>query len=240
MTNDTPRRILAVGAHPDDVELACAGTLARCMERGDAAAMIVLCNGDSASHTLDAEALAAVRSRELKEAAQVLGVELLIELGLRDFGVWPQREIFEKLTDAIRQVRPDVVITHCDADYGGDHNNTMSLVLDASLAASVDGVKTAHPPIPKIPYLYLMEPFGGFGFQPEIYVDVTATFPRKVQMLECHRSQREWMSRYGGLDLRDYVETLAKFRGYQAGVKYAEGFKTHHSFGRMPPGGILP
>jgi LmbE family N-acetylglucosaminyl deacetylase len=240
MTTYSPHRSLAVGAHPDDIELACAGTLARCLERGDSAALIVMCNGNSASTTLGAEELAAVRSRELKEAAQVLGVELLIELGLPDFGVWPDREILGKLTDAIHRARPDVVLTHYPADYGGDHNNTMGLVLDASLAASVDGVKTAHLPIPKIPYLYLMEPFGGYGFQPEIYVDVTATFPLKVRMLECHRSQREWMSRYGGLDMRDYVETLAKFRGYQAGVKYAEGFVPHHSFGRMPPCSILP
>jgi N-acetylglucosamine malate deacetylase 1 len=240
MTSDSPLRILAVGAHPDDVEIACAGTLARCLQRGDSVSMIVMCNGNSASTSLGPEELAAVRSRELKDAAKVLGVESLIELGLPDFGVWLQCEILMKLTDAIRQLRPDAVITHFDADYGSDHNHTLKLVQDATLAASVPGVKTEHAAIPKIPYLYMMEPMGGYGFQPQVYVDVTSTFPIKVRMLECHRSQMEWMSRYGGMDTRKYIETSARFRGYQAGVKYAEGFIAHGSWGHVPPRNILP
>jgi LmbE family N-acetylglucosaminyl deacetylase len=240
MTPDAPLRILAVGAHPDDVEIACAGTLARCLQRGDSVSMIVMCNGNSASTSLGPEELAAIRSRVLKDAAKVLGAETLIELGLPDFGVWLDREILMKLTDAIRQLRPDAVITHFDADYGSDHNHTLKLVQDATLAASVTGVKTEHAAIAKIPYLYMMEPVGGYGFQPQVYVDVTSTFEIKVRMLECHRSQMEWMSRYGGMDTREYIETSARFRGYQAGVKYAEGFITHGSWGHVPPRNILP
>jgi LmbE family N-acetylglucosaminyl deacetylase len=240
MNSYAPQRILAIGAHPDDVEFACAGTLARCLKRGDAVCMIVMCNGDSASATKGAEELVAVRSRELNEAAKVLGAEMPIELGLPDYGVWYEREILLLLTDAIRRTRPDAVITHFDADYGGDHNNTLKLAQDATLAASVAGVKTAHPPIPKIPYLYMMEPVGGFGFQPQVYVDITATLDVKIRMIECHRSQIEWMNRYGGMDSREYIKTVAKFRGYQAGVEYAEGFIPHHSFGHIPPGSILP
>jgi N-acetylglucosamine malate deacetylase 1 len=240
MTSNTPLRILAIGAHPDDVEIACAGTLARCRERGDAVSLIVMCNGNAASTSLSAEELAAVRGGELKNAAKVLGAEMLIELGLPDFGVWLERENFVKLTDAIRQVRPDVVITHFENDYGSDHNNTLKLAQDATLAASVAGVKTDHAAIPKTPFLYMMEPLGGFGFQPQVYVDITSTFGVKIQMLECHKSQLEWMSRYGGMDTREYVETVAKFRGYQAGVKYAEGFIAHRSWGHVPPRGILP
>ena len=240
MTAYTPQRILAIGAHPDDVEIACAGTLARCLERGDAVSLVVMCNGNSASTSLSGEELAAVRSRELEDAAQVLGAESLIELGLPDFGVWLQREILLKLTDAIRQVRPDVVITHFDADYGSDHNHTLKLVQDATLAASVPGVKTEHAAIPKIPYLHMMEPVGGYGFQPQVYVDITSTFKIKIEMLECHRSQMEWMSRYGGMDTREYIETVARFRGYQAGVKYSEGFIAHGSWGHVPPRNILP
>ena len=60
MTTHAPQRILAVGAHPDDVEIACAGTLARCIERGDAVSLVVMCNGNSASTSLGADELAAV------------------------------------------------------------------------------------------------------------------------------------------------------------------------------------
>jgi N-acetylglucosamine malate deacetylase 1 len=240
MTAYAPQRILAIGAHPDDVEIACAGTLARCRQRGDSISLIVMCNGNSASTSLGPEELAAVRSRELQNAAAVLGVETLIELGLSDFGVWLQRETLDKLTDAIRRIRPDVVITHFNADYGSDHNHTLKLAQDATLAASVPGVKTACQPIPKIPYLYMMEPLGGYGFQPQVYVDVTSTFKVKIEMLECHRSQMEWMSRYGGMDMREYIETVAKFRGYQVAVKYAEGFIAHASSGHVPVSNLLP
>jgi N-acetylglucosamine malate deacetylase 1 len=240
MNTNSPLRILAVGAHPDDVEIACAGTLARCLERGDSISMIVMCNGNSASTSLGAEELAAIRSGELKEAAEVLGVEMLVELGLPDYGVWLQRDALFKLTDAMRQVRPDVVITHFDADYGSDHNHTLKLVQDATLAASVHGVRTEHAPIRRMPYLYMMEPLGGFGFQPQVYVDITSTFEVKIKMLQCHRSQMEWMSRYGGMDTRHYLETVAAFRGYQVGVKYAEGFIAHGSWGHIPPRSILP
>jgi N-acetylglucosamine malate deacetylase 1 len=240
MTSNAPLRVLAVGAHPDDVEIACAGTLARCLDRGDSVSLIIMCNGNSASTSLSPEELAAVRSRELKDAANVLGVETLLELGLPDYGVWLDRETLFKLTDAIRQVRPDVVITHFDADYGSDHNHTLKLVQDATLAASVPGVQTQHAAIPKMPYLYMMEPLGGFGFQPQVYVDITSTFQIKIDMLQCHRSQMEWMSRYGGMDMREYIETVAKFRGYQVAVKYAEGFIAHPSSGHVPPRNVLP
>ena len=59
-------------------------------------------------------------------------------------------------------------------------------------------------------------------------------------MLDCHQSQIQWMSRYGGMDLKSYVETVSRFRGYQAGVEFAEGFVPHLSFSHVPAGPILP
>ena len=123
MTSNAPMRILAIGAHPDDIEFGCAGTLARCVQRGDSVVMAVACVGDSASSDLSPEELAKVRSAELKNSARTLGAEL-IEMGLLDYGVWPNRETAMLFTDVVRQARPDVVITHGNTDYGSDHNNT--------------------------------------------------------------------------------------------------------------------
>jgi LmbE family N-acetylglucosaminyl deacetylase len=232
-------RILAIGAHPDDIEFGCAGTLARCIRRGDAVVMAVACVGDSASPDLSREELAKVRSVELKNSAKTLGAEL-IEMGLPDYGVWPSREAVMLFTDVVRRAKPDVVITHGNTDYGGDHNNTHALVLDATVAATVRNVKTEHPPIPKPPYIFMMEPLGGYGFNPHVYVDITETFDVKIRMLQCHVSQMQWMSRYGGFDSCKYVDVAARFRGYQAGVTMAEGFVPHPSFGRVPCGSVLP
>ena len=68
-----PLRVLAIGAHPDDVELNCAGTLARCVERGDLVTIAIACKGDSASMDLPGEEIAKIRSHEAKKSARVLG-----------------------------------------------------------------------------------------------------------------------------------------------------------------------
>lgn len=239
MNNGRPLNIIAIGAHPDDIELSCAGTLARCIARGDKVTMAVSCGGDSASGDLAPEDLVKVRSAELQESARVLGANL-IEIGLPDYGVWPTRDTMLLFADAIRQARADVVITHYHSDYGGDHNYTCTAVRDAAVAASVANVKTAHPAIPAIPHMYMMEPLGGYGFEPEVYVDITDTLETKLKMLQCHRSQMEWMSRYGGLDCARYVEIVARFRGYQAGVTMAEGFVPHKSIAHQSTVRVLP
>lgn len=239
MNLNHPRRILAVGAHPDDIEYACAGTLARCVQRGDSVTVAVVCRGDTASCGLSSEDLVAVRSREARDAAKVLGVEL-IEMGLPDYGVWPGTEILKAFTEVVRRATPDVIITHYHSDYGGDHNNTFQMVLDSTVAATVPNFPAEGAPIDGIPLLYMMEPLGGHGFLPDTYVDITGTLTVKQKMMECHRSQLEWMSRYGGLDSREYIETMARFRGYQCGVSYAEGFVGHRSWAHIPVGRVLP
>lgn len=239
MTDEQQRRILAIGAHPDDIEFCCAGTLARCIQRGDAVTMAVVCRGDSASCGLSREELMKVRSAELQASANVLGADL-IEMGYLDYGVYHDRDTVMRFTDVIRRARPDIIITHCGWDYGGDHNNTHLVTVDASIAASVQNVFTDHPPIERIPLLYMMEPTGSFNFQPEIYVDITETLDLKQRMMECHASQMQWMRRYSDMDSVQFIETVSRFRGYQAGVKYAEGFITHKSFARFTTERMLP
>lgn len=206
-------RIMAVGAHPDDIEICCAGTLARCIQRGDSVVMAVVCQGEMGGGTLPPAELVKVRAKENREAAQVLGAES-IHMGLSDGQVEPTEAVKTIFIDAIRQARPDLIITHFHADYGGDHNNTLALIRDTSIYASVPTIKTAHPALPRIPLLYMMELLGGYNFQPQVYVDITETFDVKRRMLQCHRSQLEWLSRYGGLDTVKYIEVVARFRGY--------------------------
>ncbi|MEP0844144.1 MAG: PIG-L family deacetylase [Phycisphaerae bacterium] len=232
-------RILAVGAHPDDVEISCAGTLAQCVRRGDAVVTAVVCRGEMGGGAMPPEELVKIRAQENRDAARVLGAEC-IHLGLSDGQVYPTEANTRLFIDAIRQARPDVIITHYHADYGSDHNNTLILVRDASLYATVPTIRTRHPHIERIPVLYMMEPLAGFNFQPQVYVDITATFEVKRRMMACHRSQLEWLSRYGGMDTLKYIETVARFRGYQAQVELAEGFVCDTTFGRMHAGRVLP
>ncbi len=234
-----PLRILAVGAHPDDVEFCCAGTLARCIERGDQVTVAFACQGDSASMDRSPEEIVKIRSREAHAAARLLGADL-IEMGLSDYGVDVNLQTKQLFADVIRQAAPDVILTHFHTDYGSDHNNTFVLVRDAALAATVGNFRTSRPAVTKSPLIYMFEPLAGYGFQPEVYVDITETFSTKVKMLSCHKSQREWFLRRGGLDVANYMEVVAKFRGYQSGVKLAEGFIPLKNWANIGTGPILP
>lgn len=232
-------RVLAIGAHPDDVEICCAGTLARYIERGDHVTVAIVCKGDSASLNLPPDQLVQVRSREAQAAARVLGADL-IQMGLPDWGVDPTFETTKLFAGVIRQAQPNVILTHFHTDYGSDHNNTFVLVRDGALAATVPNIKTGHRPLKRQPAILLWEPLGGYGFQPDAYVDITKTMRKKLRMLACHKSQREWLDRHGGIDFVDYVNVTARFRGYQAAVKMAEGFVTLKNWAQIPAGSLLP
>jgi N-acetylglucosamine malate deacetylase 1 len=231
--------VMAIGAHPDDIEIACAGTLARCAQRGDRIVIATLCGGEMASSDLPVEKLVEVRRTEAEESAKRIGAEC-VQLGMSDGCVEINQKCKDLVTDAIRRFAPDVVITHFHNDYGGDHNNTFTLVLDATLYATIPHVRTKHPPIKRVPYLFMMEPLAGYGFQPEVYVDITDAMSSKTGMLECHCSQFEWMKRYGGMDFRKYIDVVARFRGYQCGVEFAEGFIPHKSWAHIPASQVLP
>lgn len=232
-------RVLAFGAHPDDVELCCAGTMARYADRGDHVMVAIACNGDSATFDLPPEKLVKVRSREARNAARSIGAEL-IEIGLSDWNLDVTIETKKLFADAIRHARPDVILTHYHTEYGSDHNNTFVLVRDGALAATVPSIRTAHQAIPRQPAIFMWEPLGGYGFQPEAYVDITSTLPAKLKMLEHHRSQREWLSRHGGLDFAEYVRVVARYRGFQAGVTYAEGFVPLKNWAQIAARPLLP
>lgn len=143
-------RILAIGAHPDDIELGCAGTLAKCHKRGDTIYIGILSRGDAASENMPGEDLAQTRCREAKKSADFIGTEIM-NLGFHDFTIDTTAQSMKILVKMIRHAPPELIITHYYQDYGSDHNNTCKLVLDASLAATVPNISTPTPSIPKIP-----------------------------------------------------------------------------------------
>lgn len=218
--------ILAVGANPDDVEFLCAGTLAVYAQRGDSVSIAFLTNGDKGSVESAASEIAATRKKESEQSAAVIGANLY-PLDLPDGEVEVSLHLRGRLVEVIRRAKPDVILTHHPNDYMSDHNGTSRLVTDASFWAAVRAFKGSpydSPALHCIPPVYYMDTVAGIGFVPEEYVDITAVFDRKVEMLSKHRSQLTFMMERDGFDLLDYMKTAAKYRGYQCGVKYAEGF----------------
>lgn len=233
-------RILGVGAHPDDLEILCAGTLAKYAQAGHHVVMCHATLGEKGHFHIPSDELAETREKEAQDAARVIGAET-ISLGLLDGEVEDNRATQLKFVDMIRQAKPDVIITHSPQDtYHSDHGVVSKLVLDASFHASVPYVKTEHEYHTKVPVIYYMETILGMEFVPSMYVDITGTFETKREMLSQHRSQLVWLKEHDNIDVLDIVETMAKFRGWQCGVKYAESFNPCLRWPRVVPERLLP
>jgi LmbE family N-acetylglucosaminyl deacetylase len=229
-------RILAIHAHPDDVEFQCAGTLARLKDLGCPIVIATMTAGDLGSADLDQEAIAAIRRDEARKAAELLGAEYMcLEFG--DLAIEVNNDGRRRVTECVRRARPDIVITAPPVDYMADHEVTSRLVRDALFSASVPFYKTQQwdpaPPTERIPHLYYCDPIEGvdwFG-QPVPYdfiVDISSTFDRKLEMLACHSSQREWLRRQHGVD--EYLESCRRWsaeRGKAINAAYGEAFRQH-------------
>jgi LmbE family N-acetylglucosaminyl deacetylase len=218
-------RVLAIGAHPDDLEILCGGTLARFVDEGHDVVMCHATRGDRGSFVHTSAEIAEIRSGEARRAAGICGADY-DSLGLHDAEVNaadPEQQ--RAVVDAIRRARPDVIITHSPGDYMGDHNEISRLVFDCSFYAALPLYETEHPYHTEIPPLYYMETIMGHGFLPTEFVDVTSTIEKKVAMLEAHQSQLTWLKDHNDVDIVEQMRTMTRFRGQQCGVEYAEGFR---------------
>lgn len=232
-------RILAVGAHPDDLEILCAGTLAKYRARGDDVVMCHVAVGDKGHFIIPPDELTKIRRAEAKAAAEVIGAEA-VEGGFKDMEIYDGEEARLVLVEIVRSARPDVIITHHPDDYHTDHKVTSAIMLEASFTATVPHVKTDHEYLPRLPVIYFMDTLAGLHFQPVEYVDITPFIETKKQMMSKHESQLKWLMDHDNYSVLDAIETSGKFRGYQCGVKYAEGFIRYQVWGRNQPGYFLP
>ncbi len=234
-------RVLTICAHPDDAEILCGGTLAKYAARGDEVFITISTNGEVGSPTMTKAETAAVRKREAQAAAKLIGAEL-IWMGFPDEFLIDSREVRLAFIEAVRKCRPDVVLTHWPGDlYNPDHTNTGQIANDIALMVTVPNIETESGPCEKIPVVYFMESIAGLGFNPEEYVDITETFTTKQAMLAEHKSQvSTWLRDQYDVDTMEMIEVIARFRGIQAGVRYAEGFIRAKAWPRNIAGTLLP
>ncbi len=143
-------RILAVGAHPDDLEILCAGTLAKYARGGHHVSMAVATNGEVGSATLPREEIAEIRHQEAAAAARVIGADFYW-MNYPDEFLFSTEQTRLAFLDLVRQVRPDVVITHAPTDYHPDHRITGSILWDIRVMTTVPNIKTSYPPAKGFP-----------------------------------------------------------------------------------------
>ena len=221
-------KVLAVGAHPDDIEFLCAGTLAKYKRLGHQVAMAIATNGEVGSSTLSKAEIAAVRRAEAEASAAVLGAEFHW-LGYPDEFLFNDAGTRLRFIDLVRQVRPDLVIGHDpENDYHPDHVTSGRIIWDIHVMVTVPNIVTDHPPCAKIPEIVYMDTIGGVNFIPNRYVNISADIGHKRAMLSCHKSQEQWMVDMYGVPAVAMMENFSRMRGFQCGCSFAEGF-------RVPP-----
>lgn len=236
--------ILAIGAHPDDIETSCGGTLAKYAKMGHKVFTATATNGNVGSATLSMEEIAAIRKEEARRAAAHIGAEYIC-LDYDDEMFFEDKAARLAFIDLVRYCKADVILTHNPEDYNPDHELTSKIINDIAVMIPVEKIKTKNPAYDKIPIIAYFEPVNGLGFVPTDYVDITDTMEIKMAMCREHKSQVSWMQdnykdTMADQDFFENYYTIAKYRGIQCGVPYAEGFRMANDAFRVVPYRVLP
>ena len=216
--------VLAVGAHPDDVEISCGGTLAALASRGHEVHIAVVTDGWCGSYELPGPEIARVRLGEARRAAEICGAASFTHLGMHDQGSETTIARRRDLVNLIRRLGASVLLGHSPVDYHVDHRNAAQLVFEARCAAGVPNFAD-EPPLAATPHLAEFDTNMGVAFEPHLWVDVTSAWPLKRSMMEAHASQLAMEDALYGAGPVESMEILARFRGAQRAVRYAEAFR---------------
>lgn len=231
--------VLAVFAHPDDIEFVAAGTLLRLREAGWQIHYLNLSGGDCGSMTTSADEMRAIRAQEGRAAAAMLGAEFHESLA-SDLCIFYEERLLRRLAAIVRQVQPRIVLTHSPEDYMEDHMNTARLAVTAAFARGMPNFTTDPPvaPIAGDVAVYHAMPHGLCdGLRrpvvPDLFVDTTAMQAVKRQALAAHASQKEWLDATQGMDsYLDAGDAAARAVGRMSGrFHYAEGWRRHLHLG---------
>ena len=223
-------KVLAFGAHPDDIEFRVAGTLAKMAARGDEIFMCIATNGNIGSYNMTKEETAAMRYKEAQNSCDLIGAKL-IWLDEPDEYLFDTKETRLKFIEAVRIARPDVIFAPPPwKDYNQDHDITGYLAFEARVLATVKLMATEHPVIDHIPAMFYCTPHGGLPskINAQYFVDITDTFETKLKMFQCHASQQgEWCKDAFGVDYCEMIVRENKFYAAACGtpgVEYVEAF----------------
>jgi len=223
---DEARRALVIVAHPDDAEFMCGGSVARWCADGWDVNYVLATSGDMGSHDpeMTRDGVRAVREREQRAAAKVLGVRECVFLGYPDGFVEDTPEFRGSLVREIRRFQPDVLVTWDPFRRGfnhRDHRLTGLCALDAAYPLARTHLAYPEQLDEGLKPHRVREVLLAGTDQPDYYVDVTDAFAAKIRALRAHKSQ---IGRYPVRELRKRVRERLAEVGKEAGYKLAEGF----------------
>ena len=227
--------ILAVAAHPDDIELGCSGTLINEIRRGKKVGIVDLTQGE-----LGTRGTVETRYQEAADAGKIMGIVSRVNLKMRDGFFKNDEEHQLKLIQAIRTFRPEIVIGNILEDRHPDHGRAGWLTYDACFLSGLKQISTlddnSQPQEkwrPKILLHYIQDRF----YEPDIIIDVTESWEQRMEAVKAYKTQfhdpnsSEADTYLSNPDFLDAITSRARLLGKRIGVKYAEGFLSRKNIG---------
>ncbi len=233
----------AIAAHPDDIEFVMAGTLILLGEAGYDLHYLNIANGCCGSMTTDRETTARIRAAEARRAAESIGATFHASL-VNDLEIFYDQRTLARLAAIVREVAPEIILTHAPVDYMEDHTNACRLAVTAAFCRGMPNFPT-EPSTAAISgevTLYHAQPHGncdplGNPVRPGLFVDIASVIDRKAAMLACHASQKDWLDATQGLDsyLQTMRDLMADVGAMSGRFQYAEGWRRHLHVGFSAP-----
>ena len=232
--NDAPV-VLAIGAHPDDIEFHFAGTLLLLGRAGWRIHCLNLSGGDCGSMVADNAATRRIRAAEGRAAAEILGATLHDSLA-DDLLIFYGEPLLRRVAAVVRRAAPTILLTHALSDYMEDHVTTARLAVTAAFARGVPNFRTepAVAPIANDVTIYHAMPHGlrdplRQPVVPDLFVDTTAVHDRKRRALAAHASQKDWLDATQGMDsyLASCDRMSAAIGRLSGRYALAEGWRRH-------------
>ncbi len=224
---DADLEVLAIGSHPDDVELTCGGTLLKCADQGHRTGILDLTAGE-----MGTKGSAEIRAAEAARAAEILGVNERRNAGLPDAGVFNTQTNRETLVAILRELRPRVVILPFPRGRHPDHRVGSELARDACFLAGLKRFGSGDPFRPgKLVYA---ASFREDAHKPTFVVDISAQFERKMEAIRCFASQFDDAIKAGeafptGQPLYELIETQNRHCGSLIRRPFGEPFVTEET-----------
>lgn len=232
MNQPTKVDILAIGVHPDDVELSCAGTLLRHIAQGKKVGLLDLTQGE-----LGTRGTAEIRLQEAADSARMMGASFRINLGMRDGFFQPTEDNTRKIIEVIRAAQPKIVLANAPRDRHPDHGRASHLVYEACFYAGLQKIETADVQgqpqerwRPDALYYYVQD----YNLPADFVVDISDYVEQREQLILAFRSQfhvpeadeysQELQTPISGKDFLDYLRGRARTVGRPCGFEYGEGF----------------
>jgi bacillithiol biosynthesis deacetylase BshB1 len=217
--------VLAIAAHPDDMELICGGTLIRAQMLGRSTGILDLAAGEMASRGSPE-----LRAKEAAKAAKLMGVSVRENLGLPDGGIQNTPETRARVALVVRRLQPKIVITHSLHGRHPDHPIVAQLVRDACFVA---GLKKVEPQVPihrPLKVIHALS-FREDNEKPTFVVDITEAFEKKLEAIGCYESQFGDAKQAGevypnGEPLNELIRHHAAHYGSLIRCRYGEPFYT--------------